>query len=413
MKKILLFAPLFAAAAWFAACDDTNEEPPIDYVQQATEAIDTFNVKYDLEAVLDVDTATFRYASPDGSMFWYERRITPEGDTVPDFLGQYYVQADPSYVDKVLNFLEDEVFPVFGTEFIQNYMPRKIYFASEMQYNPYYCDYNIALRSLYCDVHSTFEGGTCCPEFIMFSHCCPDFDTMDKNYLKRLYVSLICEYIYSYALNQEGHPLNNDNFAKFKQIGYDYTTGTDFGFMLFTMNENCAGYYDSDASDSEFPTGWLNLDEYSESADEWKNFSFGGEETWHMWNAWLGCELRPGRVGLAEIYLNPGHSDSTITAPVKYTYYRTSHAQALGDYVAFIVTTTKSEKEAFWAEVEAAVANPDNLFYGLIEYDEETSTYGTLGEKVKSDLLPDMQKRMELAKEIFADLGVTLADKPE
>ncbi len=411
MRKILLFAPLFAAAALFAACDDKNDEPEVDPYVPAAEAIDIFNETYDLDAVLDVDTATFRYASADGSMFWTEPRISPEnpdGEDVPDFVGQYYVPADTSYVYKVLNFLEDEVFPVFGTEFIQKYMPRKIYFASEMQYNFYWADWDIALFNCAYDVHGTFEGGTCCPEFIMFSHCCPDFDTMDKNYLKRLYVSLICEYIYSYALNLETHPLNNDKFAEFKQIGYDYTTGTDFGFMLFTMNENCTGYYDSDAD--EFATGWLNLEVFSDDPEEWKHLSFGGEETWHMWNAWLGCELRPARIGVQQIYLHPGHYDETITAAANYQYCRTSHAQALGDYVAFIVTTTAAEKEAFWAEVEAAAANPDNAFYGL---QSDGESYGTLGKKVKENLLPDMQKRMNLAKEIFADLGITLADKAE
>ena len=410
MKKILLFAPLFAAAAWFAACDDKNEEPPIDYVQQATEAIDTFNVKYDLEAVLDVDTATFRYASPDGSMFWYERRITPEGDTVPDFLGQYYVQADPSYVNKVLNFLEDEVFPVFGTEFIQKYMPRKIYFASEMQFNYWVADKEVAYYNIAYDVHGTFEGGTCCPEFIMFSHCCPDFDTMDKNYLKRLYVSLICEYIYSYTLNQEDHPLNSPKFEAFKQIGYDYTVGadlSDFGMGFFSMNENCMGYYESDADD--FVQGWTNLGDSSYvDEDEWKHLSFGGEETWHTWDAWIGCELRRARIGVQQVYVHQKNkNDESFTL---YQYYRTSHAQALGDYVAFIVTTTAAEKEAFWAEVAAAAANPDNAFYGL---QSDGESYGTLGKKVKEDLLPDMQKRMNLVKEIFADLGITLADKAE
>lgn len=140
-----MFASCLLAAVAFTACsdDDNNNDGGNgnDITNQTPdEAIDAFNTKYDLNATLDVDTATFCYASPDGRMFkWDTDIVTEDGDSVPDFYGQYFVAADNEYVGKVLNFLETEVFPVFGNDFIGKiYASGTIYFASEVQYNPYY-----------------------------------------------------------------------------------------------------------------------------------------------------------------------------------------------------------------------------------------------------------------------------------
>ena len=168
-----MFASCLLAAVAFTACsdDDNNNDGGNgnDITNQTPdEAIDAFNTKYDLNATLDVDTATFCYASPDGRMFkWDTDIVTEDGDSVPDFYGQYFVAADNEYVGKVLNFLETEVFPVFGNDFIAKYMPRTIYFASEVQYNPYYTNRGMGLVSHSKDIHYAFEGGTWCPEFIL------------------------------------------------------------------------------------------------------------------------------------------------------------------------------------------------------------------------------------------------------
>lgn len=74
MKKTLLFASCLLAAVAFTACEDDTNDAGNDGGTTAPaltpdEAIAAFNTKYDLEATLDVDTATFCYASPDGQMF--------------------------------------------------------------------------------------------------------------------------------------------------------------------------------------------------------------------------------------------------------------------------------------------------------------------------------------------------------
>ena len=265
MKKTLMFASCLLAAVAFTACsdDDNNTNGDEGATTPAPEmGIDEFNTKYDLEATLDVDTATFNYASMDGQMFrWINGRVDENGDSIPDFIGQYFVAADNEYVDKVLGFLDAEVFPVFGEEFISKYMPRTIYFASEVQYNPYYNNRNLGLVNHAKDIHYAFEGGTCCPNYIMFSHCCADFDTMDKTYLKRLYTSLVVEYIFSNIANSQlVEP------TEFNQYSLDYTVGVDLGFMIFSLNQTCDAYYESSADD--FETGWLNESVYWNSFEE-------------------------------------------------------------------------------------------------------------------------------------------------
>lgn len=404
MKKTLLFASCLLAAVAFTACEDDTNDAGNDGGTTAPaltpdEAIAAFNTKYDLEATLDVDTATFCYASPDGQMFrWVNGRADENGDSIPDFVGQYFVPADNEYVGKVLNFLETEVFPVFGEEFISKYMPRTIYFASEVQYHPYYSNRNIGLINLAKDIHYAFEGGTCCPEFIMFSHCCSDFDTMDKTYLKGLYTSLVVEYIYSNIANS-----TLDEPAAFNQYSIDYTVGVDFGFMIFSLNENCDGYYDSSAED--FETGWTNESIFWNSFEEITN----SENLWNMPTVWFQSELRPGRVGVNELTLYDEQTATEYGYPSLYcaTYYRASLAQVLGDYVAFIVTTTAAEKEAFYAQVQDALDKADT---------EEGSSFPTEylgGENAKTvnDVLPDIKARVELCKEYFASYGVILNDK--
>lgn len=402
MKKTLMFASCLLAAVAFTACSDDDNDTNGDggAPTPAPEmGIDEFNNKYDLEATLDVDTATFNYASMDGQMFrWINGRVDENGDSIPDFIGQYFVAADNEYVDKVLGFLDAEVFPVFGEEFISKYMPRTIYFASEVQYNPYYNNRNLGLVNHAKDIHYAFEGGTCCPNYIMFSHCCADFDTMDKTYLKRLYTSLVVEYIFSNIANSQlVEP------TEFNQYSLDYTVGVDLGFMIFSLNQTCDAYYESSADD--FETGWLNESVYWNSFEEIVN----GENLWHFPTVWFQSELRPGRVGACEVTLYDEATAIEYEYPSLYSsiYFRPSSAQVLGDYVAFIVTTTAAEKEAYYAEIEDALSKADT---------EEGSPFPTEylgGENAKTvnDVLPDIKARVELCKEYFANYGVVLTDK--
>lgn len=399
-----MFASCLLAAVAFTACsdDDNNNDGGNgnDITNQTPdEAIDAFNTKYDLNATLDVDTATFCYASPDGRMFkWDTDIVTEDGDSVPDFYGQYFVAADNEYVGKVLNFLETEVFPIFGNDFIAKYMPRTIYFASEVQYNPYYTNRGMGLVSHSKDIHYAFEGGTCCPEFIMFSHCCADFDTMDKTYLKRLYTSLVVEYVFSNIANSQ-----LEEPTEFNQYSIDYTVGVDLGGLIFSVNANSDGYYSSTADD--FEEGWVNYGLYWNSFDEIVN----GENLWHVPTIWYQSELRPGRVGVCELNLFSSEQVAEVGYPTAYyaNYFRPSLAQVLGDYVAFIVTTTAAEKEAYYAEVEASLSLEENGFFAF----PPTEDYLNGSGKTKEDVLPDIKARVELCKEYFAQYGVTLADK--
>lgn len=397
-----MFASCLLAAVAFTACeDDSNDTTPGDGTPALSpdEAIAAFNAKYDLEATLDVDTATFCYASADGQMFrWINGRVDENGDSIPDFIGQYFVPADNQYVGKVLDFLETEVFPIFGDEFISKYMPRTIYFASEVQYNPYYNNRNLGLLNHAKDIHFAFDGGTCCPEFIMFSHCCADFDAMDKTYLKRLYTSLVVEYIYSNIANS-----TLDEPTAFNQYSLDYTCGVDLGFMIFSVNENSDAYYESSAD--EFVTGWTNESVFWDSFDELTN----GENLWHMPTVWFQTEFRPARIGACEITLYDQETVTEYNYPTLYcaTYMRASLAQVLGDYVAFIATTTAAEKEAYYAEIEDALAKADT---------EEGTAFpteylGGTNAKTVNDVMPDIKARVQLCKDYFANYGVILTDK--
>ena len=402
MKKTLMFASCLLAAVAFTACSDDDNDNNGDggATTPAPEmGIEAFNAKYDLEATLDVDSATFNYASLDGRMFsWDLDAADVNGDSVPDFIGQYFVPADNEYVDKVLGFLDAEVFPVFGEEFISKYMPRTIYFASEMQYNPWYSDRQLGLGYQSKDFYYTFEGGTCCPQYIMFSHCCADFDTMDKTYLKRLYTSLVVEYIFTNIANSQ-----LEEPAAFNQYSIDYTVGTSVFGIEFCFNRNCDGYYESSADD--FETGMLNYNPEYDTEEEIVN----GENMWHFATVWFQSELRPGRVGACEVTLYDEATAIEYEYPSLYSsiYFRPSSAQVLGDYVAFIVTTTAAEKEAYYAEIEDALSKADT---------EEGSPFPTEylgGENAKTvnDVLPDIKARVELCKEYFANYGVVLTDK--
>lgn len=398
-----MFASCLLAAVAFTACeDDSNDTTPTGETPALSpdEAIAAFNAKYDLEATLSVDTATFCYASADGQMFrWINGRVDENGDSIPDFIGQYFVPADNQYVGKVLDFLETEVFPVFGDEFIAKYMPRTIYFASEVQYNPYYSNRNIGLINLSKDIYYSFEGGTCCPEFIMFSHCCADFDAMDKTYLKRLYTSLVVEYIYSNIANS-----TLDEPTAFNQYSLDYTVGTsipELGFE-FCFNKNCDGYYFSSSDD--FVTDYLNESSYFDSFDEIVN----DENLWHMPTVWFQSELRPGRIGAYELTLYDQETVAEYGYPSLYNavYLRASLAQVLGDYVAFIVTTTAAEKEAYYSQIQDAVDKADTE-----EGVAFPTEYMNGVTKTVSDVLPDIKARVQLCKDYFANYGVILTDK--
>ena len=121
MKKTLMFASCLLAAVAFTACSDDDNDNNGDggATTPAPEmGIEAFNAKYDLEATLDVDTATFNYASMDGQMFrWINGRVDENGDSIPDFIGQYFFAADNEYLYKLLGFLDAELFPEFGEEF--------------------------------------------------------------------------------------------------------------------------------------------------------------------------------------------------------------------------------------------------------------------------------------------------------
>ena len=409
MKKTLMFASCLLAAVAFTACSDDDNDNNGDggATTPAPEmGVEAFNAKYDLQATLNVDTATFNYASLDGKMFSWDLDMADEnGDSIPDFQGQYFVAADNEYVDKVLGFLDAEVFPVFGEEFISKYMPRTIYFASEVQYNPMYNNRELGILYQSKDFYYAFDGGICCPNYIMFSHCCSDFDTMDKTYLKRLYTSLVVEYIFTNIANSR-----LDEPTAFNQYSIDYTVGTSFWGIEFCFNKNCDGYYFSSADD--FETGMLNYNPEYDTAEEIVN----GENMWHFPTVWFQSELRPARIGVTEL---TRYDDETLNDPDysiyhRYgtVYYRPSLAQVMGDYVAFIVTTTAAEKEAYYAEIENAVAE------AITEDDDKegvvfpaTDQYLNGSAKTKDQVLPDIKARVELCKEYFANYGVVLTDK--
>lgn len=402
MKKIMFASCLFAALAFTACSDDDNDNKDGGIVPPPTaeEAIDAFNTTYDLEAVLNVDTATFNYAAIDGNMFITRDRKNEVGDTVPDFFGQYFVEADNEYVYKVLDFLEDEVFPVFGTEFIKNYMPRTIYFASEVQYHGHYIDKDFGNASLAKDMYFPFEGGIVCPQYMMLSHCCADFDTMDKEYLKRLYVSLVTEYIFT---NIENSLLETPE--AFNDYSLKYTQGFEFWGTIFSLNGNSDGYYES--SSDEFSIGYSNDACWFDAVEEIEN----AENLWYMPTAWFNCELRPARIGASELHKNNAAAMEKYGYPKVYNtqYLRPSLAQVIGDYVAFIVTTTAAEKDAYFTEVQKAIDNagiPDDMTSPVFQ----TSFVGEVQPTVE-DVIPDMKARIQACIDYFATYNITLADK--
>ena len=156
----------------------------------------------------------------------------------------------------------------------------------------------------------------------------------------------------------------------------------------------------------------LNYNPEYDTAEEIVN----GENMWHFPTVWFQSELRPARIGVTEL---TRYDDETLNDPDysiyhRYgtVYYRPSLAQVMGDYVAFIVTTTAAEKEAYYAEIENAVAE------AITEDDDKegvvfpaTDQYLNGSAKTKDQVLPDIKARVELCKEYFANYGVILTDK--
>ena len=221
---------------------------------------------------------------------------------------------------------------------------------------------------------------------------------MDKTYLKRLYTSLVVEYVFSNIANSQ-----LEEPTEFNQYSIDYTVGVDLGGLIFSVNANSDGYYSSTADD--FEEGWVNYGLYWNSFDEIVN----GENLWHVPTIWYQSELRPGRVGVCELNLFSSEQVAEVGYPTAYyaNYFRPSLAQVMGDYVAFIVTTTAAEKEAYYAEVEASLSLEENGFFAFPPAEDYLNGSG----KTKEDVLPDIKARVELCKEYFAQYGVTLADK--
>ena len=72
------------------------------------------------------------------------------------------------------------------------------------------------------------------------------------------------------------------------------------------------------------------------------------------------------------------------------------------------MTTTAAEKEAYYAEIENAVAEA-NTENGA--WFPDTDQYLNGSAKTKEQVLPDIKARVELCKEYFANYGVILTDK--
>ena len=124
MKKKYLLMAFFASALLSVSCsDDNNSDGGGTEVKTPETEISDFNNKYNvtLRALTSTATDSLAYAA--------------NGDVkVPSA----YTVATTAQTLEVVKFLESEIFPVFGEDFIASVMPRKIFVADEVYFTSYY-----------------------------------------------------------------------------------------------------------------------------------------------------------------------------------------------------------------------------------------------------------------------------------
>ena len=217
-----------------------------------------------------------------------------------------YSPAKEEYVERVINYFEDEIFSIFPEGFIKKHLQPTILLADSLKMEWEYID-NVA-GNRYADYHNLWGNVT--RNYIVIGHVSADFDFTSRD-MKEVLISLFVERMM----------INNKSWPK-PQAFLD-VSGESYG--SFGGN-----YWNGEFNDLAY---WTS------------SYPPGGATEYFDW--WRLGMLRHGRL----IHHGYEHTvlwgmDFSLWAMAKLTT-----GQDFGDYVAFIISRTAAEKETFFADV--------------------------------------------------------------
>ena len=219
-----------------------------------------------------------------------------------------YTPAKPEYVERVINYIENEIFSVFPEGFIANYLQPDILLADSLKLE---WEYDDRVNGVYYTDHHSLCGNIT-RNYVVVGRVSESFDFESKETKEEL-ISLFVERM-----------LGNRNFWPKPQAFLD-VTGEDYG--TFGVGKYWTGAFNDFAYwGSSTPVG-----DASEYFDWWKN----------------GI-LKHGRL------IHTGYERQMVWGIIEFISWnmaKTTIGQDFGDYVAFIISRTAAEKETFFADV--------------------------------------------------------------
>lgn len=261
----------------------SDEEGPI------AERISEFFEKYGLQVKYDFEDAEYTYN-------WTEHI-----SSVP------YTKADPNYVIRVLDYLEDEIFPVFPEGFIEKYLQPNILFVDSLSIE--YSYLNSTSGVSYTENRSI--SGNVTQNYLAIGRVSESFD-FESEEMKEELVALLIERMM----------INTANWPKPQE--FINVTGEKYG--TFSGGIYWKGEFDDVAS--------------------WIGSTMPGSATeYFQW--WNNGVLKHGRLGCV------GYEYMEFWGMVFeiFSIAKGTTSQDFADYYTFITKKTAAEKEAFFADV--------------------------------------------------------------
>lgn len=309
MKHFKFFILLAFFATAFVACDlsDPGDEvpPPAGF-----DLVDDSPAGERIKQAIEDYDMLFRYQFSDVE---YGYNWTGSITSL-----SYTPATDQEAIIKVIDYIEDEVFSIFPEGFIKQYMPPTVLLVDSLKmhykHNDQLSDPVVTYEYDYSIAGNVTAGN------LVVANVNSRFNNPPSATLKGELVSLFVERL-----------LANANVAwpeKFVALT-DSIYGTSIPSLVYNSNYP---YWDGDFSAIKT---WTALTE--------------GYTGW-----WGRGILNMGRLGNMS-YSGQAYGSIMITS---YGYARGTAAQDFGDYVAFILTKTPAEKQAFYDTV-AAVPVPD------------------------------------------------------
>lgn len=349
MKKnyFALAAAMVFVAVMTTGCKDPNEGPTGPVIEVST-SLDAFNEKYDIN--MQVLTVA-------DSVEWRNN-----GDV--DLPTRYTVTTEAKALE-LANFLEKEVFPLFGDEFIANVMPPKIFVADSVVYtyydevtdvNPDWVEKNVndmsykdmvemSANSTNVKVDVNLYGDVSNYHLTLATNHLED---ADKKALMKNYVSLIIERMMA---NTNKWPVPTE-FIKVSEDAHKIMMNDDIN--PGNTSAIYQHFYQTQLSGTKQKTlMYAGISKYDPAFSVW----------------WFCGALNPNRYGpmfysgYTQAYCDQfnrvyeykvGDAEYTSPADNFYWFQCMTYQQDFGDFVAHIMFDSPAEKAALFARIDAA-----------------------------------------------------------